>query len=67
MTEFKYLGRVLTAGNDDWRTVVRNLGKAWSSWGRLARMLGREGADPKVPRYFYTAFAQVVLLFGENT
>ena len=30
-------------------------------------MLGREGADPKVPREFYIAVTQVVLLFGSET
>ena len=30
-------------------------------------MLGREGADPKVLRAFYTAVTQAVLLFGEET
>ena len=67
VTEFKYLGRVLTAGNDDWPAVVGNIGKAQSSWERLSWVLGREGADPKVSRYFYTAFTQAVLLFGADT
>ena len=31
VTEFKYLGRVLTAGNEDWPEVVGNLGKALKS------------------------------------
>ena len=64
MTEFKYLGRVLTAGDDDWPAVVGNLGKARKSWGWLDRVLGRERADPKVSRSFYTAVTQAVLLFG---
>ena len=48
VTEFKYLGRILTATEDDWPAVVVNLGKARRSWGRLSQVLGREGADPKV-------------------
>ena len=48
MTEFKYLGRVLTENYDDWPEVVGNLGKARRSWGRLSQVIGREGADPKV-------------------
>ena len=33
----------------------------------MARVLGREGADPKVSRSFYTAVTQQVLLFeGES-
>ena len=64
MTVFKYLGRVLTAGDDDWLAVVGNLGKARKSWGPLSRILIREGADPKVSGHFYKAVSQAVLLFG---
>ena len=55
MTEFKYLGRLLKANDDDWPAVVGNLGKVRRSWGRLSRVLGRYGADLKVSRAFYTA------------
>ena len=41
VSAFKYLGRVLTEGDGDWFAVVRNLGKARRSWGRLSRVLGR--------------------------
>ena len=33
VTEFKYLERVMTAGVDDWSTVVGNLKRARESWG----------------------------------
>ena len=65
--EFRYLGRVLTATDDDWPAVARNLQKERATWGRLARILGREGADPKVSRNFYIAVTQQVLLFGAET
>ena len=64
---FRYLGRVLTAGDDDWVAVIGNLGKARKSWGRLSRVLDREGADPKVSGNFYKAVAEAVLLFGAET
>ena len=32
---FKYLGRILTEGDDDWPEVAGNLEKARKSWGRL--------------------------------
>ena len=67
MSEFCYLGRLLTATDDDWRAVTGNIRKARVSWGRLARVPGREGADPKVSRSFYTAVTQQVLLFGAET
>ena len=64
---FKYLGRVLTEGDDDLLAVVGNLGKERMSLGRLSRVMVREGSDPKVSRTFYTAVAQAVLLFGADT
>ena len=64
VTEFRYLGRVLTDTDDDWPGVTGNIRKARASWGQLARVLGREGADPKVSCSFYTAMTQQVLLFG---
>ena len=57
----------MTAGDDDWLAVIGNLGKARKSWGGLSRVLGREGADPKVSGSFYTAIAQAVLHFGSET
>ena len=43
VSAFKYQGKVLTAGDNDWLAVVGNLGKARKSWGRLSRVLGWEG------------------------
>ena len=48
VTAFKYLGQVMTAGDDDWTSVVVNLQKARKSWGRLSQILSQEGADLKV-------------------
>ena len=64
VTEFRYLGNVLTNTDDDWPAVAGNIRKARKNWGRLARILGREGADPKVSRSFYTDVTHQVLLFG---
>ena len=57
----------MTAGDNDWITVVGNPGKAWKSWGWFSWVLGWEEADPKVSGNFYKAVAQVVLLFGADT
>ena len=67
VSEFRYLGRLLTATDDDWPGVAGNIRKARVIWGRLARVLGREGAELKVSRSFYTAVTQQVLLFGAET
>ena len=53
--------------DDDWPAVAVNIKKARVSWGRLARVLGREGAEPKVSQSFYTAVTKQVLLFGAVT
>ena len=42
---FKYLGRILTAGDKDCPVVAGNLGKARKSCGQVQRILIREGAD----------------------
>ena len=39
---FTYLGRVMTAGDDDWPAVAGNLNKARRSWGQLQRIMRRE-------------------------
>ena len=67
VSEFRYLVRLLTATDDDWPAVSGNINKARRSWGWLARVLGREGADPKVSRTFYIAVTQAVLLLGSET
>ena len=67
VSEFRYLGRLLTATDDDWPSVAGNIRKARVSWGRLVWVLGREGADLKVSRSFYTVVTQQVLLFGAET
>ena len=46
MSEFRYLRQLLKGA------VAGNIQKVQVSWGRLARVLGREGADPKVSRIF---------------
>ena len=48
VTEFRYLGRLLTATNDDWPAVAGNINKARRRRGWLTWVLGQEGADPKV-------------------
>ena len=52
VTAFKYLGRVMTEGDDDWPAVVGNLQRARKILGWLLLILRREGADPKVLGYF---------------
>ena len=64
---FKYLGRFLTEGDDDWLAVAGNLAKAQKSWGRLQGILRREGATKRVSGKIFKAVVQQVLLFGAET
>ena len=52
VSTFKYLGRAMTAGDDDWPALAGNLLKAQRSWGRLSRIISREGADARVSETF---------------
>ena len=52
--EFRYLGRIRTSTDDEWPAVARNLQRARVTWGRLARILVREGGGPKgVTQFLY--------------
>ena len=63
VTAFKYLGRAMTVRDDDWPAVAENLQNARKSWGRILRILSREGADTKLLGHFFKAVVQAVLLF----
>ena len=64
---FKYLGRILTEGDDDCPAVAGNLEKARKSWGRLQGILSREGTTKQVSGNFFKAVVQQVLMFGAET
>ena len=64
VSRFTYLGRVMTAGENDWPALAGNLAKARRIWGRLQRILRREGATPRISGSFFNAVVQRVLLFG---
>ena len=61
---FKYLGRGIYVADDDCPEVTRNMTKARSVWRRMAEILSREGARPRVSGFFFKENAQSVLLFG---
>ena len=63
---FKYLGCSLERSYDNWNAVLRNIWKARQVWGRLGKMLHREGVEPDVLAKFYCTVIQVVLLFGTD-
>ena len=48
VSQFNYIGRVLTASVDEWTTVVGNIKKALQKWDRFSRILGREGENTRM-------------------
>ena len=67
VTSFKYLGRVISATDDDWSALVSKLAQAKTVWRRMSRILSREVATPRVSGFFFKAVIQVVLIFeAEN-
>ena len=64
---FKFLGRLLERSDNDYPEILQNIRKARQVWGRLGKILWREGADPTVLEKLYCVVVQVVLLFGEET
>ena len=64
---FGYMGQMLLSSEDDWPAVERNLWRARVKWGRLAKILGREGADSIKAGKLYMVVVQAVILFESET
>ena len=64
VTKFRYLVRVMTAGDDDWPAVVGNPHKARNSLRRLSRILSQEGADTKLSGNFIGGDTGGVVVWG---
>ena len=67
MAKFKYLGWPLDQADDDCLELRRNVKQERKVWGRLGKILRREGAYSKVAEMLYKEVLQVVLLFGSET
>ena len=67
MTSCRYLRRLISALDDDLLVVVRNLAKVRVVWQRMTRILIREGAEPRLSRFFFKDVVQSVLIFGAET
>ena len=66
-TSFKYLGRVISATDNDWPVVVRKLARVKKVWSRILRILRMEGAMPHMSGFFFKDIIHAVLLFrAEN-
>jgi hypothetical protein len=67
VTDFQYLGRVITSRDNDWMAARWNLQKAKQRWMNISRVLAHESASPRISALFYKATIQTVLLYGSET
>jgi exonuclease III len=68
VSEFKYLGRMITETDDDWCAVNRNLKRAQATWARVRKLLAQEKKkSPKAAASIYKAVVQAILLYGSET
>jgi hypothetical protein len=67
VTEYKYLGHLLSADDTDNAAVSFNISKATHTWFRMYRILSSDGADSKTMAHFYLAVFQAKLLYGSET
>jgi len=67
VTEFEYLGRMISANDHDELAVTARIKAARSKWMQLYRILSADGADCKTMAKFYLAIVQAVLLYGSES
>ena len=53
VTSFRYLGQMISVADNNWPVVVRNLSRARAVWRRMARILNRKGAAPRMSGLFF--------------
>ena len=66
VSEYKYLGHLLSADDSDKATVSYNISKA-IKLGSMYRILSSDGADSMTMACFYLAVVQAKLLYGSET
>ena len=67
MTSFIYLGKVLSAADDNFPAVVRNMEKSGAVLRWMLRTISREGVEPRVSEFFFKDVVQSVIIFSKET
>ena len=67
VTSFRYLGRAISAADDEWTEVVMDLSRDRYVCNIMTRIIIREGVKRRVSRFLFIAMVQAVLLFGTET
>ena len=64
---FLYFGQMLLSTDGNCLEMERNLWRAQGKWGRMVKILVRDGSYKRTAGKFYVAVVQEVLLFGSET
>ena len=67
VTPFKFLGRDLSAADEEWTAVVHNLWRELQKWKRLTRLLIMDGEDAWTLRQIYLAVIKPVMINESET
>ena len=58
---------ILLSSDDNWAAVEQNLQWSWGKWGKMVKILGRDGVDRRTAGIFYVELVKAVILFGLET
>ena len=67
LATFKYLGRLIGYGNTDVPVARQQLFRARTVWGRLRKVIRKEGVPAPVAEMFFQAVVAAVLLYGSES
>ena len=67
VSEFKYLGRILSADDRDDAAVSYNIKKASQAWFGMYHILLHKTSNPCTMAHFYLAIVQAKLLYGSES
>ena len=65
--QFKYLGRIVSYGDDDTPAIRRNIKRARRQWRQFRKVLERDSVPPCMAGMFYQAVVASVLLYGSES
>ena len=59
--------QILSASDNDWEAVIRNLQRERQKWTQLLLVMGTEGTDVRIQRMLYTTVVKAVIIYRLET
>ena len=63
---FKYLGHILSHGNNNVPEMRQNLKQAWATWRRISKILTREEIPAPVAGTFYHTVVVTMVMYSSK-